>query len=585
MKKRISIVICVLLACMLSLSTACSMKPNMAKLFKTVETTKEVKTLSAIGNKDVIIGVDQYGLAIVKTVIEESVYNDYTGRYEPKQVADKYRLYDVKAGSFINGAETRVERNVNTENMAAYTKKLSMRALTAGMYVIPSKSYTRQSPDEAFDCKSVTFAVYGRGGKVADVTFDYVEDYTSSEFGAYNPFKDGKLTDSNGTRYYVNGEGDVVQEGGLFDLVCSEEIELEDFYVDLNGRSLFVFEKEDMSFVRTVDMNAFDIPAGAEDGESWFIGNTLYSQYIVELPEDAEEYSFFENGRKYNLLTLSYNVKSDKAKEIDFDYVVDYAYGYSALNKDDCILLDVVDVKDGYLVGDCYVQCFDKNCKVDTDLQSILPGANDVEIIGEYVYLSSDSQTVILKEKEVVNTIYSSDFTQVGNLAYVMPTDSRIDIYDLTNGSKVKSYSNVINFLKIKDCVVLKLDNSVVLFNFSTQEEKHLVSNYNKDETRVSLSGYGVQVTHRGADGNFGTTDDNNSFIFYNGRNKEEWTGRSENVTISGVGSFYYNDGDSSHTNVSVVMIAKTTYDLEFNATVTYSYYMDVETTAYVTED
>ena len=53
-------------------------------------------------------------------------------------------------------------------------------------------------------------------------------------------------------------------------------------------------------------------------------------------------------------------------------------------------------------VGDCYVQCFDKNCKVDTDLQSILPGANDMEIIGEYVYLASDSQTVILKEKEVV---------------------------------------------------------------------------------------------------------------------------------------------------------------------------------------
>lgn len=585
MKKRISIIMCMLLACMLALNTACIFKPNVSKLFGTIETAKNVKTIAGLSDKDQITSIDSYGLAIVKTAKEETVRENNVTHTEV--VAHRYRLFNVKTSSFVSGADIEVKVNVETENLVSYTRNNPLTRLTDGMYVLHTVKYTRENVNAYnWEIQSQTYKVYGKDGHVVDVTFDANE----------NPYYDGNLVTADGTRYYVKNDGSIAQRAGILDLVCNEYGAMKDFYIESCGETTYrIFNKEDKSYVRTVDfMSMFEVPAGTNTNvPRWSIENTIFVQYSVELPFDADEYDYTLNGQKFDLVTKSYNVKSDKVKDLELDYIVIDSY-YSPMKKDNCAILDVQDIKDGYIVGSQYVQCFDKNGKVATDLQAVLPGANNVSVIGEYVCLGKEGETVILKGKDVVNTLYTtSGLTIKGTVGYHQPTSTSLDIYDLTTGAKVKSYTKILDHKQIGSnydvSLVIKTEGSVVVYDLKTLSERKLLD-YNKNEKTVSLSTYGVAVTDRGVDGQFGynyeknANDDKMSYIFYNGTTSKLSWSSNEDISVSGIGSIYFSEDNTSYTD-NLVCITKTSTDTNGRTVYTYSYFIEEYTRTIVLED
>ena len=593
MKKRISIIMCMLLACMLALNTACIFKPNVSKLFGTIETAKNVKTIAGLSDKDQITSIDSYGLAIVKTAKEETVRENNVTHTEV--VAHRYRLFNVKTSSFVSGADIEVKVNVETENLVSYTRNNPLTRLTDGMYVLHTVKYTRENVNAYnWEIQSQTYKVYGKDGHVVDVTFDANE----------NPYYDGNLVTADGTRYYVKNDGSIAQRAGVLDLVCNEDGAMKDFYVEaynITNRTTYrIFNKEDKSYVRTVDfISIFEIPNGTSiNVPRWSIENTIFVQYSVELPFDADEYDYISDGQKYDLVTKSYNVKSDKVKDLELDYIVtnsDYSsISYLPMKKDNCAILLVQDIKDGYIVGSQYVQCFGKNGKVATDLQAILPGADNVYVTGEYVYLRKDGETVILKGKDVVNTLYTTGgLTIKGNVGYHQPTSTSLDIYDLTTGAKVKSYTKILDHKQIGSnydvSLVIKTESSVVVYDLKTLSERKLLD-YNKNEKTVSLSTYGVAVTDRGVDGQFGynyeknANDDKMSYIFYNGTTTKLSWSSNEDMSVSAIGSIYFSEDNTSYTN-NVVCITKTSTDTNGRTVYTYSYFIEEYTRTIVLED
>ena len=55
----------------------------------------------------------------------------------------------------------------------------------------------------------------------------------------------------------------------------------------------------------------------------------VFIQYTVALPDDAAEYDIYENGTKYDLVTVIFNAADGGTSNINFNYVVSYVQNYN----------------------------------------------------------------------------------------------------------------------------------------------------------------------------------------------------------------------------------------------------------------
>lgn len=204
--------------------------------------------------------------------------------------------------------------------------------------------------------------------------------YASAVKGAANA-DTGVFTRENGTRIYVAPNGDVKEETNPFEQVVSANAyEIGDYYVEFTDMESGIFDVYNAKGELKKSANLMielGVSADAETVANWTVGNKIFFQTIRELPDADEDYDFYVEETKYELNTYSYSIKKGEGKKLkDFKYIVNDTDSYN----DSSVIATVQKVTDKSLSQE-YVQSFDGDGKVLVDLQKLVPGANDFDII------------------------------------------------------------------------------------------------------------------------------------------------------------------------------------------------------------
>jgi hypothetical protein len=267
--------------------------------------------------------------------------------------------------------------------------------------------------------------------------------YATGVEGAYI---NGIFTRKNGARIYVAPNGKIKEESNPFvKVIPADAYEIGDYYVSGSmNDGIFDVYNEKGELKHSVNMPIeLNISVDAELNTYWMIGNKIFFQTERVLPAMEEDYDYFVNNEKIDLDTYYYDLKKGSGKELkNFDYFIEDCYSMN----DSTVIAEVQKIADGSL-SQTYVQSFNASGKVAVDLQKLVPGATDVDMVDENRIALSDSSgyTYIYKGKKRVATIYG-DFDIAGNYAYNYDyTNETLDIYDF-KGNAVLNLENVIEF-------------------------------------------------------------------------------------------------------------------------------------------
>ena len=264
----------------------------------------------------------------------------------------------------------------------------------------------------------------------------------------------GSFVQENGTRWYVDYNGNVKQSNDPFEILfTSYDLKLGNYYVDFDNynSSAFSVYNKNGEFERKVSVEQLlNLSEDASINMYWTAGDKVFTQVEQPLPDDAKNYDYItetEDGmRKYELKTYSYSVKNDNVKEIkNFPYYVDDSY-FGANGLFDYTILYAYPIVEERISANGIVQSFDGNGKVYFDIQDAVPGADDVEFYGEYTVLEDcTGMNYVYQGKELVmslpaNTVDYS-FTKSNEIYYTI--GSTLYIYDLNAKSVLKTINNV----------------------------------------------------------------------------------------------------------------------------------------------
>ena len=583
MKKRLSLLISVILALMLGITTSCATN-NVNKLIYEYEMSYKVEKLSALTIDDYIEEdeIDDFGLTIVQT----TKYGE-----DEELLLMAYGLFNVKTGAYIEGAVvefTQEDMSVDTSTLLDVKMKGPIIKLADGMYAVPTIYGTRENVVEEFE-RTIVLELYGRNGKAGEVEYEYEG---GSLLGDNIPFdeEDEILYDKDGTRYYVNVKGNLVKENNVlakiltYDVYDNEDCEyLQDFILVRTEYSHSAYEVYDLdgNYVRnidtlqkfrpTIDIYFSDIAA------KWTIGNSLYIQYVRTLPSDAKQYDFISNNEdgnvcKYDLVTKRYDVEKDKAEDIDFNYVVydddEYSGGF------DYVVLGVMAInKDKTLSLDGGLKAFDEKLNVYVDLHAIAPGAEYFEYYGEHLIIYTRSgDVVIVKGKKVVGTYsgnekWSVDVTENSILVYDTEEYDTYKIYDI-EGNLKKTYDNIEDMYWLyEDTIklIIQTEGSIYHYDLATHKET-VVATYTEDDY-VYLDSFYVCITTLGEDGLAYTSDDVTTVNFYNEAFDDLVLGSEDYFDMVNLGNFYE---ETKNSGAYYSLYAVYLEDAEGNESVTY---------------
>ncbi|HIV00267.1 MAG TPA: hypothetical protein IAB14_04025 [Candidatus Stercoripulliclostridium merdipullorum] len=230
-------------------------------------------------------------------------------------------------------------------------------------------------------------------------------------------FDDGKVyaldADGNGVTYSVNADYQPLTHRGAF-------LELEDYDIafgSAGGAYLYVYDKEG-GLIRIVDVAAMaEAEVGMDDFTMWSVKNYLYIQYAYRVHQESNKYDFIDASSgvesRYRLVTKRYDVKKDKVKGMNFDYLVDRVQAIST----EYATLEVQKIgSKKYLGAQVFLQTFNEKLKVYVDLQELLPGAQFLAVDGSYVLVGNGAETKVYGDKkELSNFIENSYISYVGN--------------------------------------------------------------------------------------------------------------------------------------------------------------------------
>ncbi|MBQ8685811.1 MAG: hypothetical protein IJ514_06550 [Clostridia bacterium] len=501
MKKKLAVFTSALLGATVLLSaTAC--KENTSDLLPEYSYTQATKKVAALTKDNVLSSFDGLGLCIVTTVNTE-------------QNSTTYKLFDAIANDYVEGVEITVAASQEpAADALSYSVQTGLEKAGTGMYYTTKTTYTRTTATDDWTGIKTEYTVYGKNGKIAE--------------NVEGSFVDEIFVTKQGAHIYLNVNGALTVENNLFKGYLTYDNsakKLDDYYVDTSASNgnYIVYDK-DGKYLRSFKYaNELEIPETAELKATWSIGNRLFFQYANQLPEDENDYDYVaydytaENVQKYDLITAYYNVKKDKVKKIDFDYVVQSEYDLQY--NDELAVLTVQEIKDERLMDTALLQSFDDDGDVAVDLQELVDGATSFMPINEDMVLVGNGTTSRLYQgkkliKEFVGLI--NTLQGVGkNCFYTSDqTNQLVSIYNL-DGSHYKTYENASIITSHTNDLILQTETSILRFDTETKAEATVCSFEKGTAAIVSTStSLYIELLQYGADKLPGTADDTHSIYF-----------------------------------------------------------------------
>ena len=335
-------------------------------------------------------------------------------------VTTTYRVYDLAAKSYLSTISSATPLHILDEGVF-YTENVSYD-MSTGV----------SSPDGTYTFYSVNgdATPAASKGSIDDSVF-YAED---------------------GSRWYVNVDGEFVQETNPFAMILSNENtqKVGKYYITTSGDSINVFDKKGKYKHSFNFVYSFGLTEDMSPQYTWSAGYNVFMQTLSELPIYEEEYDVMIGDKKFNVTTLSYSLKNNKVKELkNFDYIVTDECTPDIESEDplDYAILGVKEIKDKRVSAMELVQSFGDNGKVYYDVQDLVPGAVDIEFTDAGYTLIEDYAgfTYIYEKSKCVLTIpanaTSVDFAS-GDIVYYMNGDT-LNIYDLDEEMVVNSATKV----------------------------------------------------------------------------------------------------------------------------------------------
>ena len=258
---------------------------------------------------------------------------------------------------------------------------------------------------------------YVYDGQEDTVTVYTIDENVSDEF-----VYDGSYPYVEGDTLYVNGKAvckydaqtETVTELGEENRVPvldqeGVKVELEDVIIEvfdfdnITNSVVKVYDK-DGNALRLVNLNnllneqqiRFDDEDGAGEASMMIIPlamtkKAIYLQELVVLPDDAKEYDLYADGYKYSVTQYKYDWKTGDLSEIDTGYI--FVGMFSAETFVSSMGLDVfgvtaTKVDENKMSGEQRMVVFDADMKVVCDLSEIVPGAIDIGLYGDYLFIS-----------------------------------------------------------------------------------------------------------------------------------------------------------------------------------------------------
>lgn len=507
MKKCLKLLICVLLVAIMTVGASCT-NTDLSKVFPSVEYYEGSTKLQSLTNLDKIQGdeMDSLGLVIVQTPTYDA---------DEVLISNKYRLYNVKTDSFVEGATVDIAVSVESHTGLEYWQDMPLMKFSEGMYALSSVYMSRESESETFKPTSAVMSLFGKNGKAGEVVFTYDD----SEPEDFFDLDRGVIYDDSGVRYYVNVKGNLVKESNPFVKIYTYTQSMDarfmllDYYVDGEDYIIDIFDKEG-KHVRCVDL-IYRMGLGAlveDEPEVWVVDNYIFFQYVVALSDDAKNFDFQDvvNGKiaKYDLITKRYDVKNDKIKEIDMDFMV----------RQEMAVLDNCTIVSGYQINDKQIgfvetiQGFDKDGKIALDIQKLVPGAESVYYGEGQLFILANKGISVLKGKKIISRIENVNIGDIfGNSILLWnASGTKVSIFD-NEGKLKKTYNKVVDVTHqyYDSSLLLETEDSIIKYNCVTHEET-VYANFDGETSIAKISDDGLYVMYMsiGADQEADTDDD-----------------------------------------------------------------------------
>ena len=242
---------------------------------------------------------------------------------------------------------------------------------------------------------------------VNDTAMKTINVYTADAVNQFFEFKyDGNsviLPYVTGNVLYVDGVGvleydpqtDTVTEIG--ETTAGDEeptlepegvmIELEDVDIELVGDTVVKVYDKSGKALRLVNMENLVPGSNAEVVAA--TKKAVLLQELKELPADASDYDFYEGADKGALVHYKYDWKSGKVTEVELGYVLDASDGSGLVGMvTDIFSMSVAKIDGDKALVDGGVVFFDSDMNVVCDLNDIMPGATDIEVVGDLLKIT-----------------------------------------------------------------------------------------------------------------------------------------------------------------------------------------------------
>ena len=191
-------------------------------------------------------------------------------------------------------------------------------------------------------------------------------------------------------------------------------IELEDVDIELVGDTVVKVYDKSGKALRLVNM--VNLVPGRSAEVVAATKKAVLLQELKKLPADASDYDFYKGADKYAVAQYKYDWKSGKVSEADFGYVLYGDDGSGLLGMmTDIFSMSVARIDDDKALIDGGVVFFDSDMNVVCDLNDIMPGATDIEVVGDLLKITDGA----------IVRYYYSEGVVVGE--YVVSADLRED--------------------------------------------------------------------------------------------------------------------------------------------------------------
>ena len=202
----------------------------------------------------------------------------------------------------------------------------------------------------------------------------YVDDVGVLE---YDPQTD-TVTEIGETE--VGGEEPTLEPEGVM-------IELDDVDIELVDDTVVKVYDKSGKALRLVNME--NLVPGSNAEVVAVTKKALWLQEIKALPADASDYDYYGGANKYAVAQYKYDWKSGKVSEAELGYVLDGDDGSGLLGlMTDIFSMEVAKIDGDKALVDGGVVFFDSDMNVVCDLNDIMPGATDIEVVGDLLKIT-----------------------------------------------------------------------------------------------------------------------------------------------------------------------------------------------------